>query len=90
MTSLQEVQALQILEDACASEHGIIVEITSNEIIPALVHRAKGLLYKARRDNPNYSHLVIRVDPYSPDTRLWIYPGKDEDETPPPIEGIDL
>lgn len=92
MPSLQEIQVLQILEEALASPHGIVVEVTSNEPLPALVHRAKGLLYKVRRDKPAYSNLVIRVDPYSPDTQLWIYVGDEPEveEQPPQIEGLDL
>lgn len=81
MSSLQEVTAIQILEEALdAGEYGIEIEISSREPIVGITSRAKGILYKVKKDIPRFRNLVIKFSPFDPDSKLWIYTGDEKRE----------
>ena len=81
MSSLQEVQAIQILEDALvAGEYGILVEVSSPTPILGLTSRAKQILYQTKKGSDRFRDLVIKFCPFNPDTHLWIYVGEEKSE----------
>lgn len=95
MSSLQEVLAIQVLEDALsASEYGIEVQVFYDKPMIGLTQRAKGILYKYKKENPRFRDLVIKFCPYDPDNKLWIYTGDEKLETrsqePEPNEAMEL
>lgn len=90
MSSLQEVTAIQILEEALAAgEYGVEIEITSQVPILGITSRAKGILYKVKKDIPRFRNLVVKFSPFDPDSKLWIYSGEDRQE-PEPFNQIQL
>lgn len=80
MPSLQEQIAIQTLQAAAASANGVRVRIdsvTPNIVQPA--SRAKMILYRHKKDNSDFSHLIIKFDPLDPEHYLWIYPADPSD-----------
>ncbi len=81
MSTLQEVTAIQILEEALAAgEYGIEIEVTCQQPVLGITSRAKGILYKVKKDIPRFRNLVVKFSPFDPDSKLWIYSGEDRKE----------
>jgi hypothetical protein len=72
--TLQSLWAIQILESAVNSDHGIIVEVkpTDVEDINNLARRGLQILNKYKPNVPGAENIQIRLDPDEPNTRLWL------------------
>jgi hypothetical protein len=76
--SLQADIAIQALTAAAQSADGIRLRI--DPVSPGILQptsRAKQILYQHKKDNSEFTQLVIKFDPVDPEHYLWIYPGKD-------------
>lgn len=61
----QELQLLELLHSALASDHGIAVSTNDS-------HRLRQRLYAVRRGDPRFARLSFRPCPADPEHELWI------------------
>lgn len=67
------ILSTQILNEALASDFGIKVEtLPANEFVIAPALRAKQILYRYKKDNPDFDIIQIRLSPVNPDRELWL------------------
>lgn len=73
MSTLLQSLVDQILREAISSEFGITVDITvlSEDVVtPSL--RAKQILYRFKKENPDFDAIQIKLSPTNPDLELWL------------------
>lgn len=75
MTLLADISR-RILAEAARSEHGIVVRIETAAPITAKTLRAKQVLYRFKKDDPQLDNISIRLAPNDPDNFLWLVKGK--------------
>lgn len=87
--TLQETQALAILEGALRSEFGLIVRaelIADGTSLASPAAKAKQVLYRFRTDYADYRDLQIRLSPTDPANELWIINRRGAMAVPPPTD----